>query len=406
MGRLNDGLNLVAGRVVAPAFERIDRVFARLPLRADERYLGGVAGGVARSLDVDPMIVRLGFAVGALYLPVVSVVYTLGWVLMPDERTGRSLVQSTREPNGWRFLVGVLALGIGATILVPDLGPGGNTDLTAGVVLLGLGLLLVLRHPNGLGRGGVVDVDRDRDRNDLGPGAGAADADPEGPVAAGGGAAAERSGSLLGRVRRDRVPPSYLGWLAISLVALLAGGLAAVDYNWSVKPGVAVSLALLVVGGALLVATRWGRARLLIPLGLLLLVLWAAVVVPDVPRYDGEGNVSYSLSSGDTLPGAYEHGYGTMEVDVRRGRFEAGDRQVLHIGLTSGMVRLTVPRDVYVEVRGEVGAGEVEIWDEWRVADSGPLFAQTVDLDAGDHEASRLNVVLDVGIGRVEVHRG
>jgi phage shock protein PspC (stress-responsive transcriptional regulator) len=64
-----------------------------LPLRrpAGGRMMAGVAAGVARSLGVDPMIVRLAFVVLALAGGAGVPLYLAGWLLIPDELAGESL---------------------------------------------------------------------------------------------------------------------------------------------------------------------------------------------------------------------------------------------------------------------------------------------------------------------------
>ncbi|HXW46448.1 MAG TPA: PspC domain-containing protein [Streptosporangiaceae bacterium] len=64
-----------------------------LPLRrpAQGRMLAGVAAGIARSLAVDPAVVRVGFLVLALVGGAGLPLYLAGWLLIPDEVTGESL---------------------------------------------------------------------------------------------------------------------------------------------------------------------------------------------------------------------------------------------------------------------------------------------------------------------------
>ncbi len=63
------------------------------PLRrpADDRMIAGVAAGAARAVGVDPVIARIGFVVLTLCGAVGVVLYVAGWLLIPDERSGRSL---------------------------------------------------------------------------------------------------------------------------------------------------------------------------------------------------------------------------------------------------------------------------------------------------------------------------
>jgi phage shock protein PspC (stress-responsive transcriptional regulator) len=64
-----------------------------LPLRrpTEGRILAGVAAGIARTLGVDPIIVRVGFLVLALVGGAGLPLYLAGWLLIPDEATGQSL---------------------------------------------------------------------------------------------------------------------------------------------------------------------------------------------------------------------------------------------------------------------------------------------------------------------------
>jgi phage shock protein PspC (stress-responsive transcriptional regulator) len=56
-----------------------------------DRMLGGVAAGLARSAGVDPLLVRLAFVVLTLIGGAGVPLYLAGWLLIPDEATGQSL---------------------------------------------------------------------------------------------------------------------------------------------------------------------------------------------------------------------------------------------------------------------------------------------------------------------------
>lgn len=57
--------------------------------RTDERWIGGVAGGVAARLGIDPLVVRGGLGVITLIGGLGLVLYGIGWLLLPDARDGR-----------------------------------------------------------------------------------------------------------------------------------------------------------------------------------------------------------------------------------------------------------------------------------------------------------------------------
>ena len=53
--------------------------------------LAGVAAGIARSLGIDPVIVRVAFLVLALAGGAGVPLYVAGWLLIPDEESGESV---------------------------------------------------------------------------------------------------------------------------------------------------------------------------------------------------------------------------------------------------------------------------------------------------------------------------
>jgi phage shock protein C len=57
----------------------------RLVLSASDKKLGGVCGGIAGYMDIDPTIVRLLTVVLALFTAVIPVLiaYLLAWIIIP-----------------------------------------------------------------------------------------------------------------------------------------------------------------------------------------------------------------------------------------------------------------------------------------------------------------------------------
>lgn len=62
-------------------------------VRSEERWIGGVAGGLAQRLGIDPLIVRGLFGIGALLGGIGLVLYGVAWLLLPEQRDGRIHVQ-------------------------------------------------------------------------------------------------------------------------------------------------------------------------------------------------------------------------------------------------------------------------------------------------------------------------
>ena len=78
---------------------------ARQELRrsADDRMLAGVAGGVARYLDVDATLVRIAFVVltivgGGAGVPL----YLAAWLLIPEDGADKSIAASFLDSRRYR----------------------------------------------------------------------------------------------------------------------------------------------------------------------------------------------------------------------------------------------------------------------------------------------------------------
>src|SRR4051812_29178811 len=67
-----------------------------------DRKISGVAGGIARAWNVDPVLVRVGFAVLALSGGIGLVLYLAGWLMMPEEGKQTSyLDDAVPQTRGW-----------------------------------------------------------------------------------------------------------------------------------------------------------------------------------------------------------------------------------------------------------------------------------------------------------------
>lgn len=82
-------------------------------MRTNERWIAGVAGGVAHRFDLDPTLVRCVWVVLSLFAGVGLVLYGLVWALLPEESDGRIHLE---EALSGRFNAG-LAGAIGMTII-------------------------------------------------------------------------------------------------------------------------------------------------------------------------------------------------------------------------------------------------------------------------------------------------
>ena len=64
----------------------------RLRRSRSDRKLAGVAGGLARHLDIDPLIVRVALVVLIFFGGAGLILYGAGWLLLPDDESGSARV--------------------------------------------------------------------------------------------------------------------------------------------------------------------------------------------------------------------------------------------------------------------------------------------------------------------------
>jgi phage shock protein C len=61
----------------------------RITRSRDDRMLGGVCGGIAKHLDIDPVIVRIATIVLVCAVGAGAVAYVAAWILMPLDDQSR-----------------------------------------------------------------------------------------------------------------------------------------------------------------------------------------------------------------------------------------------------------------------------------------------------------------------------
>ena len=76
------------------------RDLGRLRRSRDDRKIAGVAGGLARHLDVDPIILRVALVVLVFFGGAGLLIYGAGWLLVPEEETERREAAPRRPQPG------------------------------------------------------------------------------------------------------------------------------------------------------------------------------------------------------------------------------------------------------------------------------------------------------------------
>jgi len=75
----------------------------RLSRSADDRMLAGVAGGIARYLDVDVTLVRIGIAALTLLTGTAAALYVAAWLLIPADGEDQSIAAAWLARREDRF---------------------------------------------------------------------------------------------------------------------------------------------------------------------------------------------------------------------------------------------------------------------------------------------------------------
>ena len=134
----------------------------RLTRSADQRVLGGVAGGLGKYLGIDPVLVRIawvilvvaGFGLGLI-------VYIVAWIIIPEGEPGGAPPGRARqhgEPGvAAAVIFGIILIAVGAVALLRAIdvqGPSFQLILVAVLALVGIGLIAQARR--GLNGGLVV----------------------------------------------------------------------------------------------------------------------------------------------------------------------------------------------------------------------------------------------------------
>jgi phage shock protein PspC (stress-responsive transcriptional regulator) len=372
----------------------------RLTRSTDDKVVGGLAGGLGRYFGIDPVVFRIAFVVLTLAGGSGILLYLVGWLMVPDDAGGNAMRRFGGERH--QKLAAAVLAGLGVLILLDNL--WGDDDIPLGLALVGAGgLYLWSRHKDGeIDAGPPPPVPPapppptpappagDADRTLTLPPAPPSDAEPPPGVTGASAPPPPVSPPTVAKPRSALVPVTF------SLLLVLAGALTLTGV--SVTTGLA--LALLLTGGALILGAWRGRARWLIPVGLVLSLALAGASVIDVPVRGGAGDVSFRPLTLEDIRTPYRLGAGDLLLDLSDLDLQ-GRTVTIVTSVAAGHVEVVVPNDVAVDVDAHVGAGDLDLLGRHS---EGLDVGRTVS-DPGQDGAGRLVLRARAGIGLVEVRR-
>jgi len=405
------------------------RNLGRLRRSTHDRKVAGVAGGLARHLDIDPVILRVAFVVLAFFGGAGLILYGACWLLVPEDGSNEAPVQLDEKSR----TVALIVLGvIAALALVGD--SWGAYWFPWPLAIIGL-IAFVWLSRNGRGRGGTAGAPAGTPVGWVAPQPGPSPADPAGESASETQGAADEAvpaGAPYGPETRQHaaqhgdpyggqyggqygggqyggyqayVPPApkeprkrgpILFWFTLLLIAVAEGVLGIVDGAGApVVDSAYPALALGVIATMLLVGSVIGRPGGLIALGIIASLVLTGATVAD--RWDGE-RVTYDPRSASEVADSYYLEAGELIVDLSEvSDPEELDGRTIEVAGNVGRIEVIVPEDVDVEITANMdGPGGYDLfgmqgggidWNRSASHDGGPGAPSLVieaDLDLGE----------------------
>jgi phage shock protein PspC (stress-responsive transcriptional regulator) len=369
----------------------------RLRRSVTDRHIAGVAGGIARHLDIDPIIVRVALVVAVFFGGAGLLAYVGAWLLVPEEGTDD-------EPLGLDRRSRSMALaGVGVLSLLCAVGDWAGAFWFPWPLAIVAAILLWFLNRN-------ERSSRRSSDNGYGYGEGyepptwtgasaasaTAYAPPVGPVEE-----PERWEQYAREPRRPRNPRRrgpVLFFFTLALIALAEGVLGVVDLaGASVTDSAYPALALGIVATMLLVGSFWGRAGGLIALGVVAAVATAGATLGNTFPED---RVAYAPTSAAQVRDSYDFGGGELTLDLSDvSDVDALDGRDIAIDGVVGRVEVVVPRGMDVSVGTQVVAGDSRVFDQQQDG-----FDITLDhaLDGGD-QVPDMSLTIDLVAGEILV---
>lgn len=347
------------------------RDLGRLRRASGDRKIAGVAGGLARHLDIDPLIVRVAFVVLIFFGGAGLIVYGACWLLVPRDDTGSAPVRlDPRSRSVALIIVGLIAV----LAVIGDSVNGYSFPWPLAVIGVLAVLVLSRRDP------ATVDSTT-ADPTTADPGAL--------PPAA-----------LPPRNPRKRGP--ILFWFTLALVAFSEGVLSMIDLAGAGVPdGAYPALAVGLIGLMLVLGAFAGRAGGLILAGLAATLVLSGITVADT--WDGE-EVRVAPARASEVSGRYSVGAGDLRLDLRSVTDPASlDGRTIRVDGGIGTLEVLLPDDVDATVDADVnGPGEIDVFGQ-RSSGFDIHLDNTYD---GGTDAPALTIDAELGAGDIEVtHR-
>jgi phage shock protein PspC (stress-responsive transcriptional regulator) len=206
---------------------------------------------------------------------------------------------------------------------------------------------------------------------------------------------------------KPRRPPSRLGRIVFSTALLLLGALAVIDVAGGADvPGLAyVALALGTVAVGLIAGAWFGRARWLIPIGIVLtLGLGIATAVARIDPHPGRaGDITWVPGTVADIDDRYDASFGDATLDLTEVDFTGAQKNV-SVTISAGSLTVLLPPKVDTVVDARVAVGQAHVFDSQWSGIGGPQ-RQITDNGTDGPGGGTLTLTVRVNAGDLEVRR-
>jgi phage shock protein PspC (stress-responsive transcriptional regulator) len=377
------------------------RDLGRLRRTRVDRKVAGVAGGLGRHLDVDPLILRVAFVVLVFFGGAGLILYGACWLLVPEEGDDKAPFNlDERSRTIALLIVGVLA----ALALIGD--SWGAFWFPWPVAIIALIALWLLTR-NSPPRNAVPPAPP------VSPYAAAQPpyAAPTPPYAAQPPYAAPQTAAypppptyavpvVPPRVPNPRKRGPILFWFTLALIALAEGVLGIIDLAGVDVAGPAYpALAVAICGVMLLVGAFFGRAGGIIVAGLVATVALTGATAAD--RWDGD-TLRPSPTSAAAVHGSYRVDAGEIVLDLRDvADLSALDGRTIELDADFGHLEVILPPGLAATVNADVdGPGNIELFGQ----EHGGIGISQDDYN-GSGQDPEITIDAQLSVGQIEVHR-
>jgi phage shock protein PspC (stress-responsive transcriptional regulator) len=353
-----------------------------------ERKVAGVAGGLARHLDVDPIILRVAFVVLVFFGGSGLLLYGACWLLLPEDGQPSAPLSLDDRSRSVALLV------VGAVSLLLLLGDSvGQFSFPWPLVVVAAIALVALTF---------LDRDkpgRQRPRPTAPPVPHRHDPVSQQYVPAQPGWVPPPTYVAPLRPRNPRKRGPVLFWFTLFLSAVLVAGLGVLDLAGVPVTDAAYPATVAGTAGVmLLLSAFWGRGGGLVLTGLLAAVAMGATAVPG--QLEGDDIQRTPVSAAD-VPDHLSTGIGEVVLDLTEVEDPAAlDGRVLTQDVRVGHIEVIVPDGWGVDYRAEItGVGNVSTEGN----DSGGFGVTRAGGWAADPGQPTITVDAEMRVGAIEI---